>query len=327
MKSMLSREALFLFNNLLFMSILVVCFWGVIYPLTSELFSGEKVTVGPAFYERANGPLFAALLFLMGIAPLSAWGHSTLKTLGRALWKPALGAVAITLWLFATYTNDPYALIGFFLVAFVILITLYEYWRGTRARQKTQNENFFTAIWNLTARDRRRYGGYLIHLSMALMAIGILGIELFQMETQDTLEVNQSTSISGYDVVYQDIARFTGPDGREVTRAVLGVYRGDEFLGTLHPRIDYYFDAQQSMTIPGQRSTMKDDLYILLVNWEPASATGATFKFFVNPLVNWLWVGSLVFLIGIIIAAWPDKDPQRVAVRADRHTRQTSAAD
>ena len=327
MTSMLSREALFLFNNLLFMSILVVCFWGVIYPLTSELFSGEKVTVGPAFYERANGPLFAALLFLMGIAPLSAWGHSTLKTLGRALWKPAIGAVAITIWLFATYTRDPYALIGFFLVAFVILITLYEYWRGTWARQKTQGENFFTAIWNLTARDRRRYGGYLIHLSMALMAIGILGIELFQVETQDTLELNQSTSISGYDVVYQDIARFTGPDGREVTRAVVSVYRGKEFLGTLHPRIDYYFDAQQSMTIPGQRSTMKDDIYILLVNWEPASATGATFKIFVNPLVNWLWVGSLVFLVGIIIAAWPDKDPQRVTVRADRRSRQASAAD
>jgi len=329
MKSMLSREALFLFNNLLFMSILVVCFWGVIYPLTSELFSGEKVTVGPAFYERANGPLFAVLMFLMGIAPLSAWGHSTVKTLGRALWKPALAAVAITAYLFATYTRNPYALTGFFLVAFVILVTLYEYWRGARSRQKSQSENFFTAIWNLTARDRRRYGGYIIHLSMMLMAIGILGIELFQVETQDTLELNESTSISGYDVVYQDIARFTGPDGREVTRAVLGVYRGNEFLGTLHPRIDYYFDAQQSMTIPGQRSTMKDDLYILLVSWEPASATAATFKIFVNPLVNWLWMGSLLFLIGIVIAAWPDKDPERVAVPSEtgRRVRSPSAAD
>jgi cytochrome c-type biogenesis protein CcmF len=327
MKSFLSREALFLFNNLLFMSILVVCFWGVIYPLTSELFSGEKVTVGPAFYERANGPLFAALLFLMGIAPLSAWGHSTMQTLGRALWKPALGAAAITIYLYATYTKNIYAITGFFLVAFVILITLYEYWRGALARHRTQGENFLTAIWNLTARDRRRYGGYLIHLSMSLMAIGILGIELFQMETQGTLELNQSVSLSGYEVVYQDIARFTGPDGREVTRAVVGVYQDGEFLGTLHPRIDYYWDAQQSMTIPGQRSTMKDDLYILLVNWEPASATGATFKIYVNPLVNWLWVGSLVFLIGILTAAWPDKDPERVTVRASARVRQVIAAD
>lgn len=327
MHSLLSREALFLFNNLLFMSILVVCFWGVIYPLTSELFTGAKVTVGPAFYERANGPLFAGLLFLMGIAPLSAWGHSTLKTLGRAVWKPTLVAVVITAGLYAFYTDNVYALIGFFLVAFVLLITLYEYWRGARARQTSRGENIFTAVKNLTARDRRRYGGYIVHLSIALMAIGVLGIELFQIETQGTLELNQKVSIGGYDVEYQDIARFKGPDGREVTRAVVGVYQNGQYLGELHPRIDYYWDAQQSMTIPGQRSTMKDDLYILLVNWEPASATGATFKIYVNPLVNWLWMGSLLFLVGIIIAAWPDRDPERAAVKVVKNVREASAAD
>jgi cytochrome c-type biogenesis protein CcmF len=327
MNSMLSREALFLFNNLLFMSILVVCFWGVIYPLTSELITGAKVTVGPVFYERANGPLFAALLFLMGIAPLSAWGHSTMKTLGRAAWKPAVAAVAITAALLVMYTQNAYALIGFFLVAFVVLITLYEYARGAQARQKIHGENFFSALWNLTGRDRRRYGGYIVHLSIAFMAIGILGIELFQMETQGTLEVGQQKSIGGYDIVYEDIARFTGPDGREVTRAVVSVYQGNEYLGELYPRIDYYFDSQQSMTIPGQRATMKDDLYILLVSWEPASAVGATFKIYVNPLVNWLWMGSLFFLIGIIVAAWPDKETDPVAVRTGKRVRQVSAAD
>src|ERR1700752_3720932 len=223
MTSLLSREALFLLNNLMFISILVVCFWGVIFPLISELFTGQKVTVGPPFYERATGPLFAALMLLMGIAPLSAWGHSTLSTLGRAIWKPTAGALIVTVIIFATYTRNVYALIGFFLVAFVILVTLYKCWRGANARQKTQNENIFTALWNLTARNRRRYGGYIIHLSMMLMAIGILGIELFQVETQGTLEINQQTSVCGYDLVYQDIARFPGPDGREVTRAVVSV--------------------------------------------------------------------------------------------------------
>ena len=96
MTSLLSREALFLLNNLLFISVLVVCFWGVIYPLISELFTGQKITVGPPFYQRATGPLFASLMLLMGIAPLSAWGHSTIKTIGRTIWKPAVGAVAIT---------------------------------------------------------------------------------------------------------------------------------------------------------------------------------------------------------------------------------------
>jgi cytochrome c-type biogenesis protein CcmF len=142
------------------------------------------------------------------------------------------------------------------------------------------------------------------------------------------LEVNQQVSIGGYDVVYQSIAQFQGPDGREVTRAALGVYKGGEYLGELNPRIDYYYDAQQTMTIPGQRSTLRDDLYILLVDWEPVAATGATFKIFVNPLVNWLWLGSLLFLVGVVIAAWPDKDPERVAVKARaRVQQQTSAAD
>ena len=328
MTSMLSREELFLLNNLLFMSILVVCFWGVMFPLISELFTGQKVTVGPPFYERATSPLFAALLLLMGIAPLSAWGQSTVKTLGRAIWKPIVGAIVVTVVLFATYTRNPGALVGFFLIALVILVTIYEYWRGANARQRSQDENIFTAFWNLTGRNRRRYGGYIIHLSMMFMAVGILGIEIFQVETQGTLEINQQMSVGGYDVVYQDIAQFPGPDGREVTRAVLGVYKGGEYLGELNPRIDYYYDAQQTMTIPGQRSTLRDDLYILLVDWEPVAATGATFKIFVNPLVNWLWLGSLLFLVGVVIAAWPEKDAERAAVRSKaRVQQQTSAAD
>ncbi|MCK6540368.1 MAG: cytochrome c biogenesis protein CcsA, partial [Anaerolineales bacterium] len=146
MTSLLSREALFLLNNLLFMSILVVCFWGVIYPLISELFTGQKVTVGPPFYERATGPLWATLLLLMGIAPLSAWGHSTLKTLGRAIWIPAFGAVIVTAALFVTYTQNVFALVGFFLVALVILVTIYEYGRGAYARSRSQGENIFTAF-------------------------------------------------------------------------------------------------------------------------------------------------------------------------------------
>src|SRR5512146_2286002 len=166
LKSMLSREALFLLNNLLFISVLVVCFWGVIFPLISELVTGQKVPVGPPFYNRAVARLFATLMLLMGIAPLSAWGHSTLKTLGRAIWKPAVGAAIVTVLLFIFYTKLLIALIGFYLVALVSLVTLYEYWRGAHARQKTRGENFFAAFGRLTARNPRRYGGYLVHISM-----------------------------------------------------------------------------------------------------------------------------------------------------------------
>ena len=328
MTSILSREALFLFNNLLFMGVLIVCFWGVIYPLITELFTGNKITVGPPFYERATSPLFAALMLLMGVAPLSAWGHSTMKTLGRALWKPAVGAVVLTIVLFFTYTQNAIALVGFFLVALVILVTIYEYWRGAHARQKTQGENIFTAFWNLTGRNRRRYGGYIIHISMMLMAIGVLGIELFQTETQGRVAAGESLNLEGYTIEYRELASWNVNDeGVNYTRAVVDVYRNGIYLGELHPRSDYYFESQQPMTIPGQYSTLRDDLYILLVNWETASLEGATFKIYVNPLVNWLWLGSLLFLVGIIIAAWPEKDPERVAVRAGGQIRQTSAAD
>jgi Cytochrome c biogenesis factor len=328
MTSMLSREALFLLNNLLFMSILVVCFWGVIFPLISELFTGQKVTVGPPFYERATAPLFAALLLLMGIAPLSAWGHSTVQTLGRAIWKPTLGAVAITALLFVTYTQKIGALIGFFLIALVILVTIYEYLRGAYARQRSQGENIFTALWTLTGRNRRRYGGYIIHLSMVLMAIGIIGIESFQVETQGRIGVGESLKLSNYTVTYKELASWDDqPKGVNFTRAVVDVSRNGVYLGQLHPRRDYYYDSQQAMTIPGERATLRDDLYVLLIDWEPASTTGATFKIFVNPLVNWLWLGSFIFLAGIIIAAWPEKEMERVAVPARRTIQQTSAAD
>ena len=330
MKSMLSREALFLLNNLLFMGILVVCFWGVISPLASELFTGIKITVGPPYYERATGPLFAGLLFLMAVAPLSAWGHSTIQTLGRAVWKSAALAAVVTVVLVFTYTQNIYALIGFFLVALALFATTHEFWRGANARMKAQSENFFTALGRLMGRNRRRYGGYIIHISMALMAIGILGIEIFQQETQGTVAAGESLELAQYRVEYRELASWDQLDaGVNYTRSVVDIYENGIFIGQLFPRIDYYYDSQQNMTIPGQHATLRDDLYILLVDWQPVSSEGATFKIYVNPLVNWMWIGSLTFLFGLIFAAWPDRDPADEPVRrkVSAGNSQTSAAD
>jgi cytochrome c-type biogenesis protein CcmF len=263
----------------------------------------------------------------MGVAPLSAWGHSTVKSLGRAIWKPSLFAAAVTILIFFTYTKNLIALAAFFLVALVLTVTLFEFWRAARARQIAQEENFFTALSRLTGRNRRRYGGYVIHISMMLMAVGILGIEIFQMETQGTVAVDGKMSVGGYTLEYNDIANFQGPDQREVTRAVVNIYKNGTYVGQLFPRIDYYPDAQQTMTIPGQRSTLEDDVYVLLVDWQPASSIGATFKVYINPLVNWLWIGSLLFLVGVFIAAWPDKDPEYAAARVRSKAYQPSSAD
>jgi cytochrome c-type biogenesis protein CcmF len=156
MTSLLSREAIFLLNNLLFMGILIVCFWGVIYPIIRELFTGEKVTVGPPYYQSATGPLFAGLLLLMGVAPLTAWGHSTLRTLGRAIWKPSIAAALVVPLSFLAGTRTPGALLGYSLVALVVFVTLYEFWRATLARHRAQRESLLVAFWKLVGRNRDR---------------------------------------------------------------------------------------------------------------------------------------------------------------------------
>ncbi len=336
MHSMFSREALFLLNNLLFMGILVICFWGVISPLITELLTGQKVTVGPPYYERAAGPLFALLVFLMGIAPLSAWGHTAVKNIttqsgmelekryilaiARLMWKPAIPAVLVLVGLLAAGITNIYALIGLTFVALTASITFYEFWRAARARSRAQGENLFLALWRLAGRNRRRYGGYTIHLGVILMAIGIIGIEMFQTETQKSLAVGESIQLAGYTVRYDSLAQFPASDGRLVTRASVSIFKDGKFITELHPRYDVYSDGQP-MTIPGVRSTLADDLYVLLVNWEGVTSQIAPFKVYHNPLVNWLWLGSFVFIFGTLIAAWPE--PEREVVPAQ--TRKTKA--
>ena len=307
MNSMLSREALFLLNNLFFLSILVVSFWGVIFPLLSELFTGSKVTVGPPFYERATGPIWGSLILLMGVAPLSAWGHSTIKTLGRAIWKPAIISLLAPIYAYVSGIHNWIALGGFTLVALVITVTLYEFWRGARARSQKSDENFITALWQLIKRNRRRYGGYIIHISMVLMAIGIIGIELFQTETQKHIAVNDTISLAGYDLHYDQLDQFRHKDGRWITRAEISVSKDGEDLGNIAPRFDIYPDGQP-MTIPGVRSTLVDDIYVVLINWEGITPESTPFKVYHNPLVKWVWFGGYVFIIGILIAAWPEKE-------------------
>lgn len=306
--SVISRESLFLLNNLLFMGILVICFWGVLFPLISELFTGQKVTVGPIFYKRATAPLWGGILLLMGIAPLSVYGRTSWQRLGSALWKPALAALIFEFILVVQGVRSIAALIGYGLAAFVAFVTLYEFWRGTKARRKRHKESFPTALWRMARRNRRRYGGYVIHLGIVLMAFGIIGIEMFQTETQATLAQGEQLTLGRYTMVFDSLSEWDTNEGRNVARAVVQIYREDKFLGELYPRRDFYYASQQSMTIPGVRSTLEDDFYVLLVGWEPIAAQGTTFKVYHNPLVNFIWMGGFVFILGTLVAAWPERE-------------------
>jgi len=213
------------------------------------------------------------------------------------------------------------------LAALVFFVTVYEYVRGVLARAKRDGQGLINAFVVLTARNRRRYGGYIIHIGVVMMAIGIIGIEMFQSETQGTVPQGGQIELGPYVMTYDSLAVFDAADGRNVARAVVSVEKDGKLVGELYPRRDFYYDSQQPMTIPGVRSTIEDDFYILLVDWLPITSDGATFKIYHNPLVKWMWLGAWVFIVGTLVAAWPKKEPERVMVPSSQQKFSSSAAD
>ncbi len=309
--SLLSREAAFLLNNVLFISIALVTFLGTHFPIFSELVTGQKVTVGPPWYNAINGPLLLVLVLLMGVAPLIAWRKSSFKALGRLMWIPAAITAVVLVIFFFLGANTPIALLGYGIAAFVGITTLAEFTRGVMARMKF-GENPISALINLAARNRRRYGGYTIHLGVVVMAFGVVGSNFFQTQTQATLNSGDTLAVGGFTMRFDSVADFPTDDRRQVTRATVTVFDSTGAqVAELHPRRDYFIDSGQPMTIPGVRSTLGEDFYVLLVDWQPISANSATFKVYVNPLINLVWFGGIVFILGTLVAAWPDADEER----------------
>jgi cytochrome c-type biogenesis protein CcmF len=317
LESLLSREAAFLFNNFVFLAILVATLWGTLYPIISELFTNEKVTVGPPFYNAVNGPLFVILLLLMGVAPLTMWYRSSAQRIGMALRWPALAALVITGALVAFGVTSWAALLGFWVVSFSFILTAIEFVKGVRARMK-RGEGPWSAFSNLMARNRRRYGGYWIHIGVLVMAFGIIGSYFFQQETQIRLGLGDSVALGSYEMTFNGVTQYPGPDDLLIKEADLSITDNGRSVGTLTPRTELYTRTGQPMTIPSLRSTIEEDFYVIMVNWETVSASEATFRIFLNPLINWVWAGGLIFVLGTLIAAWPSPAAERVAATAAR---------
>ncbi|MGD9100555.1 MAG: cytochrome c-type biogenesis CcmF C-terminal domain-containing protein [Anaerolineae bacterium] len=336
LESLLSRESVFLFNVLLFLTLTFSVFLGTVFPMASELlvwprgggvlfdllekvfprgpelFTGDKITVGPAWFDRVTMPQFALLLFLKGVAPLFAWRKQSAQRLGYRMRWPFLDALLVTGALLVGGVRHPGALFGFWLVSFVGLTTLWEYGRGIVARHRAHGESWPLAFWRLTARNRRRYGGYMIHLGFVCMALGVLGTYLFQQETQGTLARGESLELGDFEITYNGLQDRPGAGDLTYIEADLTLSRNGQVLRTLKPRRDLYLDSGQTMTIPATRSTISEDFYVILAGWEGNGGT-ATFKLYVNPLVNWLWFGGFVFIFGTLVAAWPDVEAERRA--------------
>ncbi|MCA9959728.1 MAG: hypothetical protein KC443_11875, partial [Anaerolineales bacterium] len=317
LQSFLSREAAFLYNNFLILAILAVVFLFTNYPIISELFTGERGFVGPPVYEQALGPLFAVLVLLMGVAPLTMWFRGSVQRLGKAmLWPAVLATVAIVV-MIVLGIHLWAALVGFWVVIFSMVLTILEFVKGTHARMK-RGENVFVAFSNLMARNRRRYGGYWIHIGVLIMAVGVIGVELFQEETQQQLQVGDTISLGRYEMQFLGVEQRPGADDLIITEATVDVYENGRFVKTLTPRREIYTRTGQPMTIPNARSTILEDFYVLLAE-QPTSPDSAIIRVFLNPLINWVWAGGFVFIFGTLIAAWPDAVEDKItAVQARR---------
>ena len=302
--NLLGRESLFVLNNVVFVALFFAIFWGSFgAPIVSEMFMGSNITLGAEYFNQVTPPLFLALYILMGIAPLSAWGATALGRLGRAMLVPlALTAVLLVV-LFVTGIHAPAALLGYAIVSFAGFVALYEVYRGTRARHAGLGEGWPQALLSLFARNRRRYGGYIVHLGITVIGLGVIGSMLYQQETQQTLAPGASLTLAGYDMRYDGMTFAVAEDGRNMSIADVSVLQNGATIATMRPRQDLYPDMP--MTIAGATSPFPgtDDFYVLLVGWND-NGSEATFKVYYNPLINLVWWGGLVLILGTFVAAW-----------------------
>jgi cytochrome c-type biogenesis protein CcmF len=313
--SLLSRESSFLINNLLFLGIAFAIFWGTIYPLVAEAVADQKVSVGPPYFKQVAGPLLGAMMLLMGIGPLMPWRRASREHLLHNFLTPVgVSVIGIAL-LLLVRVSDPFALLGFGLCLFVLGTILQEFIRGTLARHNATGENLALAFGSLIRRNNRRYGGYVVHLAILLIGAGAVGSQIYQLQTQATLAPGQSVTLGAYTIAAQGIQTTQLP-GVKVVDGILTVNGTD----AIRPEKQYFDNfPQQPSTKVGLRSTPLEDLYVVLSDWSGDGPTAqVNVAVFVNPLVNWIWAGGVLLLLGTVISMWPAAAPsrQRVVVPA-----------
>jgi cytochrome c-type biogenesis protein CcmF len=321
LESLVSREAVFLYNNLLLVALCLTVLWGVAWPLLSELVRGQSVVVGRPYYDFFLRIFGLPLLLLMGVGPLIAWRRASLKGLGKTfLWPAAIAVVAgIVLVALGAGSSIP-GLVAYTFSAFVLAAIGLEFVRGTRARRALSNESWPVAFTSLVGRNRRRYGGYVVHVAIVLLAIGIAGSSSYDSVVEGRLARGQSLSVSGYTVTYSGLTERETNHAAEV-RAHLLVSRNGESLGTMEAGKNSYKiagpDPQVSSEVGIRTNYLTgEDLFVIP---EQINDDGSVyFRIFVKPLVNLIWLAGLVFVLGSLIALWPDaREQRRLATRYD----------
>ncbi|MBI5304175.1 MAG: heme lyase CcmF/NrfE family subunit [Chloroflexi bacterium] len=304
--SLFSREAFFLLNNLLFVGAAFVVLWGTVYPLFSELVYNQKLTVGPPYFNQVAAPIFGTLLLVMAIIPLIGWSGATGAKFLRKLVRPLIGAVIVGAILFALGVHEWVALLGYFLAALALIATIGEIAEGAWARARNTHENVGVAFLNLLARNRQRYGGYLIHIAVAMMAVGIIGSQVYTTDVTRALKPGETLQVRDYTLQYEKLSpEFPSGEAR-VTSATLGVFRGGVRVATISPARSFFERQGETQTQPAIVASLQEDLYVIIAGWEPNFET-VTFRAYVNPMIAWLWLGGIGLVLFTLIAAWPNE--------------------
>jgi cytochrome c-type biogenesis protein CcmF len=309
LESMVSREASFLLNNWAFIVILAVVFVGTLFPVFSELFGERRIVWGPSFFNQLVGPFGIFLLLLTGVGPLIAWRKASLSLLKRQFAVPALTGVAVLALTSFLARNgvgnweltDVYGVVTWGAAAFVTATIFQEYWRAIRARMRKGEENAIQAFAALLRKNQQRYGGYIVHFGMALIFIGVAG-SILEEERLENVKPGDSIEIGDKRLHYLT-AEAIPAQHFGGARARLALYRGDQPLAVMTPEKRMYWLQDQPASIPSVYSTLREDLYVILTALEQDGS--ATLKIYRNPLVNWIWIGAAVFVLGTIAVMWP----------------------
>jgi cytochrome c-type biogenesis protein CcmF len=317
LESLASREAAFLYNNLLLVAFALTVLWGVAFPLLSEAVRGERITVGPPYFDFFLRVFGLPLLLLMGIGPLVAWRRSSLRALGTSLiWPAAVAVAAGALLVVLGAGSSVPGLVAYTFSVFVLAAIVLEFARGTRARKALGESTWFGAFSSLVGRNRRRYGGYVVHAAIVLLAIGVAGGAYGATKVQH-LRPGESMTVRGYRLAYLGTVVRHGPNDIE-ERARLAVSRGGDRVGVLRAgKNNYPAEGQVSNEVSIHTDWLRaQDLFVIGDQFNKDGSV--VLKVLVNPLVPFVWLAGLVFLFGSLIAMWPDaREQRRLARRAE----------
>jgi cytochrome c-type biogenesis protein CcmF len=309
MESIVSREASFLFNNIVLLASCFTVLWGTLFPILSEYVQGHKVTVGAPFYNRVNLPIGIFLLFLTGIGPLLAWRSTSFQSIKRNFRMPTLLAVVAAVGLIAggvrpwSDTATLFSVMTLSLAIFVAATVTSEFVRGGRVIAQKTGKSLGSAMVQLTLRNTRRYGGYLVHMGVVLIVIGFAG-NAFNQQQELEMGTGDKMQIGAYTLVNRQYSQDDNPN-YETEYAMLDVYKGGKLIAQMNPEKRFYKASQQPSTMVANHSTLKEDLYVIYAG-KNMDTDRPIIKVFVNPLVAWIWIGVLVIVAGTGVALLPN---------------------